>query len=287
MKGKKKNIKFTYYEVVTEIDDKEKLYDLLFWFNRIRKLNIVQRKRTINDIQGRLENMAQIDDNIYAVNFMRLDVSSDTYKVKDNKKAEHIDLEDDEYLGKNTVALYDSETHIIMIQNNRGSYSANAIQYYINDTNEDEKIYFRPIINSFDILNCKKRRNKKIIVRCSDVGAFRTYGNPSFERIIETCNQMDAHSFYIEIGVGQQRNSKLDSESVYEVANTLLKNRNCVSNAKVVLDDERAQGAIDLFDNWETSTITFTVPERGELKFEDISDAMYGAYKKKWEGDNS
>lgn len=287
MKGKKKNIKFTYYEVVIEIDNKEKLYDLLFWFERISKLDIVQRKRTINDIQGRLENLTQIDENIYAVNFMRLDVSSDAYKVKDNRKAEHIDLEDDEYLGKNTVVLYDSETHIIMVQNNRGSYSANAIQYYINDTNEDEKIYFRPIINRFDIQNCKKRRNKKIIVRCSDVGAFRTYGNPSFERIIETCNQMDAHSFYIEIGVGQQRNSKLDSESVYEVANTLLKNRNCVPNAKVVLDDERAQGAIDLFENWETSTITFTVPERGELKFEDISDAMYGAYKKKWEGDNS
>lgn len=287
MKGKRKNIKFTYYEVVKEVDNVEKLYDLLFWLERINLLNIFQRKKTVNNIQGRLENVKKIDDNIYAFNFMRLDVSSDAYKVKDNERAEHIDLEDDEYLGRNTVALYDSEKHIIMVQNNRGSYTANAIQYYINNTNGDEVIYFRPIINRFDIQNCKRGRNKKIIVRCSDVSSFRTYGNPTFERIIESCNQMDAHSFYIEVGIGQQRNSKLDSESVYEVANTLLKNRNCVSNAKVVFDDERVQGVIDLFDNWETNIIPFTVPERGELSFEDISEAMYEVYKKKWTGDYS
>lgn len=98
---------------------------------------------------------------------------------------------------------------------------------------------------------------------------------------------MDAHSFYIEIGLGQERHSRLNSETVYEAANTLLKNRNCVSNAKVVLDDERIQGMIDLFDNWETDIIPFTVPERGELSFEDISDAMYKAYIRKWVGDNS
>lgn len=161
MKGKRKNIKFTYYEVVTEVDNSEKLYDLLFWFERISLLNISQRKLTINTIQGRLESIKKIDVNIYAMNFMRLDVSSDAYKVKDDKRAEHIDLEDDEYLGRNTVALYDSERHIIMVQNNRGSYTANSVQHYINATNGDEVIYFRPIVNKFDIQNCKRVRNKK------------------------------------------------------------------------------------------------------------------------------
>jgi len=287
MKGKPKNIKFTYYEVVKEVDNVEKLYDLLFWLERISLLNITERKKTIKNIQGRLESVKKIDNNIYAMNFMRLDVSSDSYKVKDNKRAEHIDLEDDEYLGRNTVVLYDSEKHIIMVQNNKGSYTANAIQHYINSTNGDEVIYFRPIIRRFDIQNCKRGRNKKIIVRCSDVGSFRTYGNQTFERIIESCNQMDAHSFYIEIGIGQERNSRLNSETVYEAANTLLKNRNCVSNAKVSLDDEETQGIIDLFDNWEVDIIPFTVPARGELSFEEISEAMYVAYLKKWAGDNS
>ncbi len=281
MKGKRKNIKFSYYEVVTEVDKEEKLYDLLFWIERISLLNIIHRKRTVNNIQGRLENIKKIDENIYAFNFMRLDVSSDAYKVKNDQKAEHIDLEDDEYMGRNTVALYDAEKHIIMIQNNRGSYTANAIQCYINNTNEDEIIYFRPIVNNFDIQNCKRGKSKKIIVRCSDVKSFRTYGNPSFEHIIETCNQMGGLSFYIEVGVGRDKYSKLDNDTVYEVADTLLKNRNCVSNAKVTIDDDKVQGVFDLFDNWEKDIIPFVVPERGELSFEHISESMYGVYAMK------
>ena len=279
MKGKIKNIKFSYYEVVCDGDDT--LYDLHIWMSKILKKPLLERKKTVNGIQGRLENVIELDENIYAFNFMRLDVSSNSYKVKETKNAEHIDLADDEYMGTNTVALYDAEKHIIMIQKNRGSYTANGIQNYINDTNQDDIVYFRPILNNFNVSQLKHSRSKKLIVRCSDTREFRTYGNPTFERIIETCGKMSGCTFYVEIGVGREKTSGLDNDTVYEAAETILKNKHCVSNAKAVLDDDKIQGVFELFDNWKEEIIPFTVPERGELSFEFVAGKMYERYSQK------
>lgn len=279
MKGKRKNIKFVYYEVVC--DGNDTLYDLHIWLNKILKQNLSERKKTVNGIQGRLEKVIELDDNIYAFNFMRLDVSSDSYKVKENKDAEHIDLADDEYMGRNTVALYDATNHIIMIQKNRGSYTANGIQNYINETNQDDVVYFRPIVNNFNVSQLKENRSKKLIVRCADTREFRTYGNPTFERIIEACGKMSGCSFYVEIGVGREKLSRLDNDTVYEAAETILKNKHCVSNAKAVLDDDKIQGVFELFDNWKEEIIPFIVPERGELSFELVSGKMYERYSQK------
>lgn len=153
----KKHIKFTYYDVVTQTDDnKEVLYDLRKWLNVISQKELPDRIKTLSNVQGRLETAQIIEPGYYALNFMRLDEASDAYKAKESQKAEHIDLEADEYLGRNTVAVYDKKKHIILIQNNRGSYSANAIQNYINATNDGTVCYFRPVLDNFDATRCQK-----------------------------------------------------------------------------------------------------------------------------------
>ena len=51
----------------------------------------------------------------------------------ENQHAEHIDLDADEYLGRNTVAVYDERNHIILIQ-----------------------IYYRKLIIFLEVLKCSQ-----------------------------------------------------------------------------------------------------------------------------------
>lgn len=278
MIGKTKHFKYTYYEVITEENDKEVLYDLSKWLYIISAKTLEQRKEVIGDVQGRLEAIEMLQDDFYALNFMRLDEASDAYRAKENKRAEHIDLADDEYLGRNTVAVYDSKKHIILIQNNRGSYTANAIQNYINHTNDGEICYFRPILDNFDVDRCKRGKIKKIIVGCSELRQFDADGSKVFENIIDSCNELGGYTFNIEIGIGRGRGKQLNNQNVYEAVNTLLPNRGCLSTAQVALSDEKADAVYDLFDNLRIGEFDLKVPRRGELEYMVIANNMYAQY---------
>lgn len=281
MTGKKKHIKFTYFEVVSMVDDKEVLYDLEKWLYEITSLTLGERKKDINGVQGRLETIEMIEDDFYALNFMRMDEASDAYKAKENKKAKHIDLDADEYLGKNTVAVYDAKNHILLIQNNKGSYTPNAIQNYINMTNDGEICYFRPMINAFDVKRCNKGIIKRIIATCSAVNDFDTEGSADFERIINSCKNLGSQTFHIEIGIGRGKDKSLNNQSACEVLNTMLQNSNCLSTARVDIYDDEVAGVFDLFDNLQVGKFDLMIPERGELDFIKVAKNIYSVYKAK------
>lgn len=283
MKNKIKKIKCTYFQVVSiNEDDEEELYDLRLWLNRIVGKSLQERKKEMDSgYDGRLENVIRIQQNLYALNFMKLDVASDAYKVKEDAHAEHIDLEDDEYIGKNTVALYDPQNHIMMVQGNRGSFTAPAIETYINQTNEGEVCYLRPVASQFNIADCNNHVVRKINVVCHNIRQFEPEGSATFERIIETCNDLEALTVHLEIGLGYERGSSLNNETVYEIAGVIQRNAGCVSSAKVTMIDDEKQCVYDLFRNWDYDILTFTIPERGELSFERVAQKMYEAYSAK------
>lgn len=122
---KRVTIRFQYYQLCTFDGDSytEDLYDLIGWIEKVTNLSLKERKREISGIEGRLEIVEPvINDTMYALNFMRLDVLSNTYIVKPDKRAKRVDLEENEYIGKNTVAIYDPKYSVLMLQCNRGSY---------------------------------------------------------------------------------------------------------------------------------------------------------------------
>ncbi len=277
MKGKIKKVKFNYFEVVSinEETKAEELYDLRLWISKIMNIDIEERIKNINGIEGRIESILLFDKRYYALNFMRLDSASDAYKVKENAKAEHIDLADDEYIGRNTVALYDSVKHIIMVQCNRGAYTAPGIQSYINETNENEECFFRPIISELDLQKCLKNPIRKIDVRCSNIRQFDPGKSATYERIIDTCSDLQAVTVHLEIGLGYERDASLSNETIYEDIKVLRKNAGCISSAKVTLIDDNKQSVYDLLSNLENDIIEFVVPERGELEFSFVAGKMH------------
>ena len=165
---KRVNIKYQYYQLCTFDGDEytENLYDLVDW---MRRISTIPKKETVHEVEGvegRVENIELIyDDKFYALNFMRLDVISNNYILTKDGDARHIDLKDDEYIGKNTVMIYDPKFSIAMIQCNRGSYGPFSLQNYINSFNYDGILcYFRPIYDGLNMDNLSKSRAIKLDV---------------------------------------------------------------------------------------------------------------------------
>ncbi|MBC5712472.1 hypothetical protein H8S75_31720 [Hungatella sp. L12] len=277
------SIEYQYYELCCMEDEEttEQIYDLRPWIARMQGVTLDGRLAEINGIKGRLENIDLVhDDEFYALNFMRLDEMSNTYIVREGEQAQHIDLEDDEYIGKNTVLLYDPRLNVAMVQCNRGSYGTVGIQSYINYFNAPNDIcYLRPIYNELSVDNLNGSF-LKLDVRFSNIRRFVAYNSRAFERVVETCNEVECLTAHIELGLGYTRGSELNAETIHSAIMDLRdpRNRESVSSAKVKFSDDQKSSIFDLFDNIDHDIIRYTIPVRGELGFGFMADKMAEKY---------
>ena len=58
----------------------------------------------------------------------------------------------------------------------------------------------------------------------------------------------------------------------------MLRNRGCLSTARIALEDDKAADFYDLFDNLRVGKFDLTVPERGELDYLMLARNMYYQY---------
>ncbi len=285
-KTKYVSVNFLYFQLWTVGQIEEGLYDLTEWLDMINGLDYADRVKTVNGITGRAEDIAALanNDDVYALNMMRMDVVSDTYVLTEDAEARHVDLEEDEYIGKNTVFLYDNRRKIVMVQCNRGGYGVAGIESYINSFfTEGPRCHFRPIENRFVLNNNPNRHYYKLDVRFANVREFHAHNSVEFERIINAFNQADCLTAHIEMGVGYNynRENELSSETIQNAIMDIMdeNNRTCVSSAKVVLTDDQKSEIFNLFDNIMMDKIRFTIPPRGELGFEVMANRMYETYE--------
>lgn len=205
---------------------------------------------------------------------------SNTYIVREGEQAQHIDLDENEYIGKNTVVLYDPRLNVAMIQCNRGSYGVAGIQSYINSFNNSNSLcYLRPVYNEL-LLEEINGSFLKLDVRFSNTRNFVAYNSKAFERVIETCNEMECLTAHIELGLGYSRGVELNHETIHAAIMDLrdIRNRGSISSAKVKFSDDQKSSIFDLFENIDHDIIYYTVPLRGELGFGFMADKMAEKY---------
>lgn len=280
--AKYKNIKFQYFQVCHMVDGDayERLLDLCAWLEEIINLGLEERILEVKGLKGRLESIRNVG-RFYGLNFMSLDDSSNTYKVKETQEASHIDLDEDEYIGRNTVALYDPESHVLMIQTNRGSYGSASIESYINATysgRETETCYLRPIISVLNPERCLTSNVTKLDIRFANIRQYQPENSRDLENIINACNNMQAFTAHVEVGLGYSEITTLNNQTVHNVVNDIRANRHCVSSAKLKLDDGAKTVLIDIFEDVAHDFIRFAIPPRGELAFDFVSDKMKDKY---------
>lgn len=192
----------------------ENKYNLIPWLNRMRSLELPDRYKEVNGISGRLEEITQIEGtNIYALNFMRMDDVSTSYKLTKSTPAEHVDIEAGEYIAKNTVCLYDPENGIMMIQGNRGGYADASIESYINDFFQSKKLEIVPIIENVNFMGANTEY-LKLDVRLANIREFQPQPGGPFEKIIHGMNEVEGTNAHIEISLGRDRTSRLNQGKI-------------------------------------------------------------------------
>ncbi len=282
--GRSVAIEFQYFEICCLKDNEkyESKYDLRKWINLIMetKESLDKRIREIGSIKGRLENIDLVSDEFYVMNFMRMEEISNTYIVKESERAQHIDLEDDEYIGRNTVVLYDPRLQVVMVQRNRGGYGVSAIESYINSFNTpDDSCYFRPISNKFEY-NGQNGSFLKLDVRFANIRNVVVHNSKAFERIIDACNEIECLTAHLEVGLGYTRGEELNAETITAVIEDIRdpRNKGSIASAKVKFTDDQKSEIFDLFDNLVHDVLYFIVPSRGELSFFNIAEKMAKRY---------
>lgn len=284
---KRVSIRFQYYQLCTFDGDSytEDLYDLIGWIEKVTNLSLKERKREISGIEGRLEIVEPVlNDTMYALNFMRLDVLSNTYIVKPDKRAKHVDLEENEYIGKNTVAIYDPKYSVLMLQCNRGSYGVSEIESYINSFNDsDELCYIRPISYELPEKVLNDAPALKLDVRFANTRQVNVKNSRLFAKIIDACNQMECYTAHFEFGLGHNKGEELKKDTIVEAVRVVKDpaNKDAVSAARLTLSDDQKSNVFDLIDNIYDDKIDFTVPARGELGFKTMKDSMIEKYDEK------
>lgn len=279
-------IKFQYFEVCCFGEDgKEELYDLKLWIEKINQQSFEERAINVRGIKCRLEDFAKKKiTGFYGMRFMRLDELSNTYKIKEKSPAKHIDLDDDEYIGRSTVALYDPNLHVLMVQISRNGVSVGSIETYINLTmgaDEDgEKIcYLRPILNPLDTKGLEKRNIMKFDVRFSNIMGYKASENPNMEKLIAVFREMYGVTAHIEVGLGRTKTTSMDSETVSGMIKDIQNNREHISSAKIKLSDDQKSNIYDLFDNILHNYIDFRIESRKEIEFLTMLDRMIEKYR--------
>jgi hypothetical protein len=94
-----------------------------------------------------------------------------------------------------------------------------------------------------------------------------------FEKIIDTLGKYEGVTAHIEISVGRQ-NKKLNVEAVKDTISALVKNRDCVSSAKVKIDNDDISGVYDLFDNLCQDEVRCLIEANGEIPYERLAIEM-------------
>lgn len=278
--SKKIKIKCKYYQVRESIDGEvtANLYDLRSWIADMATKDLEERCREENAVKGRVEEMVRLGTSeIYALNFMRMDEVSTSYILKETDPAEHIDLDDGEYIAKNTVCLYDAEAGIIMIQCNRGGYNEKTIQSYVNMFLEKQHCSFVPILEEVNFTN-HDTEYLKIDMRLANFKEFEpTEGSP-MEKILEGMNRLEGVNAHVELSLGSFKNASLNAPEVKRVIADLTNNRGCVSSAKIKLSDDQTSGVYDLFDNLCVEQIECAINQKGGIAFRDLAHNMNNIY---------
>lgn len=285
MEDKKRvTIKYQYYQLCKFDGDNytEDLYDLIEWIGRVENYSLEEKVHEVSGIEGRLETVLPVnDDAFYALNFMRLDILSNTYILEKDSEARHVDLGENEYIGKNTVVLYDPNHSVAMVQCNRGSYGVFGLQNYINSFNDGMNLcYFRPIIDNMSLDYLENARALKLDIRFANTRQFRVEKSRFFSKIIDACNDVECYTAHIECGLGYNRAQELEKETITEVVEDVQNpiNRDAVSSARLTLSDDQKSSIFDLFENIYYDKIDFTIPARGELGFNYMTQHMINKY---------
>lgn len=282
----KRNIKYQYYKVVLlhKGEDgewkKECDFNIADWLAKLDEEGLINRKIELSDCIANVENVFRDKKkNIYIIRFFKLRDINIPSKIKDGEKSQAIPLDDDEYIGEDITMLYDRNSGVCMVQNNRMSLSVNKLQEWMNNSVEDDYfVSFRPIFKKTTKDTFRGKQIRAIDITFANVEQETSVR--SLSQIIGGIKKFNGISGHITIGVGRSKEKELDLPSTLDLIEELNENRDIISGAKVKMrDGDKARiELIDIFDDLIHDIISFDIEKKQPLNFEQSRMKILSKY---------
>lgn len=282
----KKIIKFQYFRVKFHDENNTALYDLRQWIDSVVDLTLKERTITIKGYPSRLESAELLENRYIHMRFLKMTESFLPELAYDDSETVPLELEDDEYIAVDVNTIYDTLTHIIMVQNNRGSLSAERIREYIIQSGLDleilnigEYITFDPVQDHRNLTRLERKLYKKLEVHFDNIKLKSDFENNSIGQILKVIKSTGGNTGVLQIGLGRgSSNDALLEENTDIIINQVLNNE-CVSSANVIIKDDYETYKYDLFDNTMCDSKVFELETRTSLSCLVVRSAMVSLLK--------
>ncbi|WP_316568853.1 DUF6731 family protein [Neobacillus sp. YIM B06451] len=294
-----RKVRFEYYHVVSRrtddgVNQRDRLFDLVEWMNAARALSLAARTYDYRSERVRLDHAYWDEDfEFYFLHFVRLRDTNIPSKARTNSQVEAFELQDDEFLGEEVSALYDSSNNVLMLQRNKYSLGPSGIEEYLNLVwnNDNETIYLRPICppNSFELAR-DADEYRKINIRFADlnVATRRTYIDnlrSPLKTLLQGFEEYEGLNAQLVITVGNNRGVSLHNETIMDTLTDIEENPEIFSKAEIAKkdDDSARVELIDLFEHKAHDFATFRMEARATLNHFRIAEEMWSIYSPKEE----
>lgn len=285
-----RKVKFEYFQVWIEKENGEELFDLKAWMQLLmRTMSLEKRVAEYRGERARLEEAYFDPDFDYDfLHFVRLRATNIPSKAKIDSNVEPFELEDDEFLGEEVSALYDSDKHILMLQRNKFSLGPNGIEDYMNIMwpAGKERITLRPIgaPNTFTKakgFHIHRRLNLRLanVTKARDAGVFDRLRSP-LRKVVESYGEFEAINAQITITVGQGKEPQLDRDTIVAAIDDIKSNPELFAKAEIAVKDydDAPVEVFDLFESKAHDFATFSLESRESLNHYNVTEAMWNIY---------
>lgn len=192
-------------------------------------------------------------------------------------------LGDDEFVGKECCAIYDEESNILALQNNKNSISIHILRKFIykfiddkdNDSYNFNAITYKEKYCNIDIEGDIDYRS--LIIGFTDVSRLQTIADEedaeAVKFITKIANNMNALNGKFEFNVGRKK-SFLNKHILKNFVDFFKRNSELTNTLKVKMVEDDTISLIDLLNYKVTSEIQISVTKSDPKTFDKILKAM-------------
>lgn len=293
----KRYIRFQYYQIryiMEEETNKEKyrIFNMERWAQMMDDENMIQRSIAFNDAIARLDNIEFFQHSrLWGIKLMKLRDTNIPSKVKEYEEAELIELESNEYIGEDLFLLYDPETGIAMIQQNRYALGISRVEEFFRETysrlsGKKVAVNIEPVCQRNDIKRLRKSKYRYLELSFANIDKYKdSDGKSSLARIMQPFKDLYGINGTIKISLGHTKTDTLNRNEIQELIEAVNSNKRFIRSAKLKIkeDDDADVELIDLFSEVLYDIIPFDLKVRGGLEYNTTMSIMQTYFQKKRE----
>ncbi|MEQ8154923.1 MAG: DUF6731 family protein [Clostridiaceae bacterium] len=276
-----KKIKVNYYYPVTKTELQEiKLINIKPILEGLKRLDPAER--ILQDGEGNIQ-LKKInynnETNRWELCFLRNKIDAPFITKLDDEVDSAESLEEDEFVGQECCMLYDEESKIIALQNNRNSISFNGVSHFLVKYSR-KYVQLSPIIYQeryCEISDEQEIEYKSVIIGYTDVTKIRELStmddDESIRFLAKLTNDISAINGKLELNVGRTKNF-LGKYKLKKIVDFFKKNKDVTSNLKVKMFDGDTIRLIDLLNNKASDEIQISVTKDDPRTFNKILNAL-------------